>query len=76
MPESSIRRWRWAPLSDGSATSIPSSARAGAVHSQQALERRGGRIRLAALQVEQLAVEPVAQRPPHVLLDQPAGEVA
>ena len=43
---------------------------------EQPVERRGRRIRLAALEIEQLAVEPVAERPPHVLLDQPVGQVA
>src|SRR5206468_12829773 len=35
-PSSSSARWRWAPLASGSTTSIPSSARIGALHSSSA----------------------------------------
>ena len=70
MPASVIRRWRCAPFIEGSATSIPSSLRTGADQPSSRSTRLRGGVRLGALEVEQLAVEPVADRPPHVLLDQ------
>ena len=65
-----MRRWRWAPLSSGRATSTP-------VQALQAVERLGGGVLLdrRRLEVEQAAVVPVADRAPHVLLDQAAREV-
>ena len=38
---------------------------------RQPLDRRARRVLLGALEVDQPPVEPVADRPPHVLLDQP-----
>ena len=37
--------------------------------------RRARRVLLAALEVDQAPVEPVADRPPHVLLDQPRRRI-
>src|SRR5947209_15146504 len=42
---------------------------------QQALGRPGRRVEVAAGQLEELTVEAVADGAPHVLLDQPPGEV-
>src|SRR5436309_11231803 len=42
---------------------------------QQAVDRVAGRVALALEQVEQFAVEPVADRAPHVLLDHPPREI-
>ena len=48
----------------------PISSATGATHSMELLDSVARGNRLAALEVEQLAGEPVADRPPHVLLEQ------
>ena len=54
---------------------MPSSARTGAVHaSSRSIAARAG-YSSRALEVDQAAVEPVADRPPHVLLDQPRRRI-
>ena len=65
-----MRRWRWAPLSSGRAMSAP-------VQALQPVERLRRRVLLdpRAFEVEQQPVLAVAQRAPHVLLDQAAREV-
>src|SRR6516225_5911317 len=42
---------------------------------EQTLDDLAGRILRAAIEVDHVAVEPVADRPPHVLLDQVAGDL-
>ena len=69
------RRFRSRACAPGrrGARRAPSSAARIGGPLQQALDgRRGGDLR-AGVEVDQLAVEPVADRPPEVLLDQPAG---
>ena len=67
------RRWRCAPLSSGRAISRPSSARAGAVHAGRRATASAAGYSSVRVEVDQAAVQPVADGPPQVLLDQPAG---
>ena len=60
---------RWAPFSPGSSTSSPSASRAGAVHSSSRSSAARVSITSPASKSIWRALEPVADRPPEVLLD-------